>query len=160
MTIGSLEARGPTDLMAHSTLTSSNAATITVRLLVPAGPGTAIQNLLPPVLDPAANGPYSLCAKCHDLSNILSDASFRKHSVHINAGFSCSVCHTTHGVANSSGGLSGERLVSFDLNVVARNDASQAPIAYNRSTGTCTLKCHNQDHNQNGTISGPRSVRH
>jgi len=125
-----------------------------------AGPGTAIQNLLPAVLDPAANGPYSLCAKCHDLSNILSDASFHKHSVHINAGFSCSVCHTAHGVAHPSGGLSGERLVSFDLNVVARNDASQAPISYDRSTGTCTLKCHNYNHNQNGAITSSRTVKH
>ena len=124
-----------------------------------AGPGTTIQNLIPAVLDPAADGPYSLCAKCHDLSNILSDASFRQHSVHINAGFSCSVCHTAHGVANSSGGVSGERLVSFDLKVVARNDASQAPISYNRSTGTCTLKCHNYNHNQNGAITGSRTVR-
>jgi len=125
-----------------------------------AGPGTVIQNLLPAVLDPAANGPYSLCAKCHDLSNILSDASFHKHSVHINAGFSCSVCHTAHGVAHPSGGLSGERLVSFDLNVVARNDASQAPISYDRSTGTCTLKCHNYNHNQNGAITSSRTVKH
>ena len=118
-----------------------------------AGPGSAIQNLLPAVLDPAATGPYSLCAKCHDLSNILSNASFRQHSVHINAGFSCSVCHTAHGVAHASGGLSGERLVSFDLNVVARNDTGQAPISYAQSTGTCTLKCHNYDHNQNGTVT-------
>lgn len=118
-----------------------------------AGPGTAVQNLLPVVLDPAANGPYSLCAKCHDLSNILSNASFRKHSIHINAGFSCSVCHAAHGVAKSSVGLSGERLLSFDINVVARNDDSHAPISYSQSTGTCTLKCHNFNHNQNGTVT-------
>lgn len=121
-----------------------------------AGPGTTIQSLLPVVVDPGANGPYSLCAKCHDLVNILSDASFRKHSVHINAGFSCSVCHTAHGVAKGSVGLSGDRLVNFDLNVVARNDVSQGPISYNRNTGTCTLKCHNFNHNQNGTVTNSR----
>jgi predicted CXXCH cytochrome family protein len=118
-----------------------------------AGPGSAVQNLLPAVIDPTANGPYSLCAKCHDLSNILSDASFRKHSVHINAGFSCSVCHTAHGVAKSSVGLFGDRLVNFDLKIVARNDASHAPISYDRTTNTCTLKCHNYNHNQNGTVT-------
>jgi len=123
-----------------------------------AGPGTTIQNLLPAVVDPGANGPYSLCAKCHDLSNILSNTSFSKHAIHINAGFSCSVCHTAHGVPSSSAGLAGERLVSFDINVVARNDSTQAPIAYNRSSGTCTLKCHNYNHNQNGTVSSSRGA--
>ena len=117
------------------------------------GPGTAIQNLLPMVVAPGANGPYALCAKCHDLSNILSNASFSKHSIHINAGFSCSVCHTAHGVANASVGLQGVRLVDFDVNVVARNDATQAPISYNRSAGTCSLKCHNYNHNQDGTVT-------
>jgi predicted CXXCH cytochrome family protein len=122
-----------------------------------AGPGTAIQNLLPAIVDPGANGPYSLCAKCHNLSNILSNASFSRHSIHINAGFSCSVCHTAHGVPSSSGvGMGGERLVSFDVGVVARNDVTDAPISYNRSTGTCTLKCHNYDHNQNGAVTRSR----
>ncbi|HKN72667.1 MAG TPA: cytochrome c3 family protein [Terriglobales bacterium] len=121
-----------------------------------AGPGTAIENLLPVVVNPGADGPYSLCAKCHDLSNILSNASFSKHSIHINAGFSCSVCHTAHGVPNSSAGMAGERLVSFDVRVVARNDATEAPISYNQSTGTCTLKCHNYNHNQNGTVTTSR----
>jgi predicted CXXCH cytochrome family protein len=117
-----------------------------------AGPGTTIQNLLPPIADPAAAGPYSLCAKCHDLSNILSNASFSKHSLHINAGFSCSVCHTAHGMTASSDNTSGVRMVSFDLAVVAANDTSNAPIAYNRANSTCTLKCHNFNHNADGTV--------
>lgn len=117
-----------------------------------AGPGTAIQNLQPAVADPSANGPYSLCAKCHNLSNVLSNASFSKHAIHINAGFSCSVCHTAHGVPAGSAG-SGERLVDFDIAVVAQNDAFNIPIAYNRATATCTLKCHNYNHNQNGTVT-------
>lgn len=118
-----------------------------------AGPGTSIQNLLPAVVDPAANGPYALCAKCHDLSNILSNASFSKHSTHINAGFSCSVCHDAHGVPSASAGLSGQRLVNFDIAVVAENDTLMTPITYNRASGTCTLKCHNYNHNQNGTVT-------
>jgi predicted CXXCH cytochrome family protein len=118
-----------------------------------AGPGTGIQNLLPAVVDPAADGPYSLCAKCHDLSNVLSNASFSKHGLHINAGFSCSVCHTAHGIPSGQPGLSGERLVDFDIAVVAQNDSLNIPIAYNRTSGTCTLKCHNYNHNQNGTVT-------
>ncbi len=118
-----------------------------------AGPGSTIQNLLPPVADPAAEGPYSLCAKCHNLSNIMANASFSKHALHINAGFSCSVCHTAHGVGSSSASISGERLVNFDLGVVAPNDSSKAPITYARSTGSCTLKCHNVNHNADGTVS-------
>jgi predicted CXXCH cytochrome family protein len=117
-----------------------------------AGPGTTIQTLLPPIVDPAAAGPYSLCAKCHDLSNILSNASFRQHSLHIAAGFSCSVCHTAHGMTASSDNSSGVRMVSFDLAVVAPNDSSNAPISYNRANNTCTLKCHNFNHNADGSV--------
>ena len=124
-----------------------------------AGPGTTIQNLLPPIVDPAARGPYSLCAKCHNLSNILSNASFSQHALHINAGFSCSVCHTAHGIGASSAGISGERLVNFDLKVVGQNDSEKIPISYNRTANTCTLKCHNIDHNSNGTVVSPANVK-
>ena len=116
------------------------------------GPGTSIRNLQPAIIDPAAGGPYSLCAKCHDLSKVLSNTSFNQHASHINAGFSCSVCHTAHGM-NSSGSISGARLVNFDLAVVAPNDSTNTPIAYNRGSNTCTLKCHNFDHNANGTVN-------
>jgi hypothetical protein len=118
-----------------------------------AGPGSTIQNLLPAVTDPASGGPYSLCAKCHDLASILSNMSFSKHSVHIKVGFSCSVCHTAHGMGNTSAAISGERLVNFDLAVVAPNDQSTVPVSYNRATNTCTLKCHNYNHNNDGTVS-------
>ncbi|MGA8438891.1 MAG: hypothetical protein WB762_26065 [Candidatus Sulfotelmatobacter sp.] len=121
-----------------------------------AGPGSAIQNLLPPIVDPSAGGPYSLCAKCHDLSNILSNASFSKHALHINAGFSCSVCHTAHGMEANSSNVSGERMVNFDLKVVAENATSsyfRSPISYNRGTNTSTLTCHNYSHNANGAVT-------
>jgi hypothetical protein len=124
-----------------------------------AGPGTAIQNLLPPIVDPSARGPYSLCAKCHNLSNIMSNASFSQHAFHINAGFSCSVCHTAHGIGASFAGISGERLVNFDLKVVAPNDSERVPISYSHSTSTCTLKCHNVDHNANGTVGSAVNVK-
>jgi hypothetical protein len=124
-----------------------------------AGPGTAVQNLLPAILDPGSGGPYSLCGKCHDLSNIMSNASFSKHALHINAGFSCSVCHTAHGMEANSSNVSGERMVNFDLRVVAENATASAagyfrsPISYNRGNNTCTLTCHNYSHNADGTVT-------
>jgi len=117
------------------------------------GPGTMIQNLLPAVTDPVAGGPYSLCAKCHNLSSIVANASFTKHSTHINAGFSCSVCHSAHGTGAATSSITGERLVNFDLAVVAPNDRLSVPVSYNHGSNTCTLKCHNYNHNPDGTVS-------
>jgi hypothetical protein len=36
---------------------------------------------------------------------------------------SCSACHTAHGMGGVSGTISGERLVNFDVNIVASNGA-------------------------------------
>ena len=136
------------------------------------GPGSTIQNLQPLVLDASAGGPYSLCAKCHDLNNVFADASFKKHSVHLKAGFSCSVCHTSHGMGSTPSNPGGDRLVSFDLRVVAPlessgvagNKPAVAPIAYDRVSSTCTLRCHNFNHNSNGTVTpaltGVGSAKH
>jgi hypothetical protein len=116
-----------------------------------ATPGGTVTNTFPtPDLSP--QGPYAMCAKCHDLNNIISNASWTKHSTHVSAdGFSCSVCHTAHGMGAVSGGISGERLINFDIGVVAQNQA--APISYNRATNTCTLVCHNTAHNPDGTVT-------
>jgi hypothetical protein len=40
--------------------------------------------------------------------------------------------------------VSGERLVNFDIGVVAANGGS--PISYSRATGTCALVCHGEAH--------------
>lgn len=105
--------------------------------------GQTITNLFPnPDLSPA--GPYALCAKCHNLTIILSNSSFTEHSRHINDGISCSVCHTAHGMGAQSATISGERIVNFDASVVAPN--GNAPITYNRATNTCTLTCHGHSH--------------
>ncbi|MFB3815064.1 MAG: cytochrome c3 family protein [Terriglobales bacterium] len=107
------------------------------------GPGSPIINLNPsPPLDAASGGPYALCAKCHDLQNVNSNVSFAQHSEHIQKGFSCSVCHTAHGVPAGSQGISGRRLVNFDVNVVAPNNGV---LSY--SNGTCVLICHGKTHN-------------
>jgi predicted CXXCH cytochrome family protein len=108
-----------------------------------AAPGQTISNLFPnPDLSPA--GPYALCAKCHNLSTILANSSFSEHARHINDGFSCSVCHTSHGMGAQSATISGERMVNFDATVVAQN--ASAPIGYNHATNTCTLSCHGHTH--------------
>jgi len=113
------------------------------------GPGTLINNLAPtPLLDPVAS-PYALCAKCHNLSNIMTNVTFPQHSRHLNAGISCSVCHTAHGVPSGSTGVTGQHLVNFDVNVVT---GYKGTISYS-ATGTCVLTCHMMDHNPNGTVS-------
>ncbi|HKO13122.1 MAG TPA: cytochrome c3 family protein [Acidobacteriaceae bacterium] len=112
-------------------------------------PGQLITNLYP-TPDLSVNGPYALCGKCHDLQNqIMQNTSWKNHASHINAGLSCSTCHTAHGMGASSATVSGERLVNFDANVVA---ALAGTVSYNRTTNSCTLSCHGVKHM--GTGSG------
>ena len=130
---------GRTGRMVRSICICWNAATSSARSH-PAfrGPGTPIQNLFPtPILDPAANGLYPLCAKCHDLALLVSNTSFSEHARHINDGFSCSTCHNAHGMGSNSAGISGERMVNFDIIVVAPNGTS--PISYSRAANSCSL---------------------
>jgi len=108
-----------------------------------AAPGGTITNLFPNP-DLSSVGPYALCGKCHNLSNILSNASFSEHARHINDGFSCSACHTAHGMGATNANITGERLVNFDANVVAANGT--VPISYSRASNSCSLVCHNQAH--------------
>lgn len=117
-------------------------------------PGQLITNLNPSP-DLSVNGPYALCGKCHNLSNIMQNASFKQHSSHINAGLSCSTCHTAHGMGATSTNVSGQRLVNFDISVVAPNGAY--PVSYNHDSNTCTLTCHNTAHNPDGTVA-PASI--
>jgi predicted CXXCH cytochrome family protein len=112
-------------------------------------PGKLVTNLFPnPTLSAEggpSGGPYALCAKCHDLAQILNNSSFSEHARHVKQdGFSCSVCHTAHGMGAQSGNISGERLVNFDAKVVAPNGG--APISYNHATNSCSLVCHNYPH--------------
>jgi predicted CXXCH cytochrome family protein len=117
-------------------------------------PGQLIANLTP-TPDLSINGPYALCGKCHNLSVILSNSSFTEHARHINDGFSCSTCHTAHGMGAVNGSISGERLVNFDMNVVAPNGG--IPITYSRATNSCNLTCHQHPHTVVG--AGPTAVK-
>jgi predicted CXXCH cytochrome family protein len=115
-------------------------------------PGQPITNLYPNP-DLSVNGPYAMCGKCHDLSNqIMKNTSWNQHFLHINAGFTCSTCHTAHGMGGTNANISGQRLVNFDVDVVAPNGAM--PISYNRAANSCSLTCHTTAHNPNGTVSG------
>ena len=118
-------------------------------------PGQLITNLFPNP-DLSVNGPYAMCGKCHSLSNIMANTTFNQHQSHISAGFSCSVCHTAHGMGGVNPNISGQRLVNFDVNVVAQNGAF--PVSYNRATNTCTLTCHNMAHGPNGSVTSVRAV--
>ncbi|HTB96833.1 MAG TPA: cytochrome c3 family protein [Terracidiphilus sp.] len=114
-------------------------------------PGQLISNLFPNP-DLSVAGPYGLCAKCHDVANqIVKNTSWTQHSSHINAGFSCSTCHTSHGMGANSATISGERLINFDMNVVAPNGG--LPVSYNRAANTCVLVCHATAHNPDGTVT-------
>jgi predicted CXXCH cytochrome family protein len=117
-------------------------------------PGGLVTNTFPNP-DLTVNGPYAMCAKCHDLTQVLANTSWTKHSTHVGQdGFSCSVCHTAHGMGAASSSVSGERLVNFDVNVVGSNNS--LPISYNRATNTCTLTCHQMAHNADGTVTAAK----
>jgi len=113
-------------------------------------PGQLVTNLFPNP-DLSVNGPYALCGKCHDLGKVAANTSFSEHARHINDGFSCSTCHTAHGMGSVSGSLSGERLVNFDIKVVAPNGTT--PVSYSRATNSCSLVCHNHAHSQLGAAT-------
>ncbi|HET6181614.1 MAG TPA: cytochrome c3 family protein [Candidatus Sulfotelmatobacter sp.] len=114
-------------------------------------PGGPVTNTFPNP-DTSVAGPYAMCAKCHDLTQIFANTSFTQHNLHSSQyGFSCSVCHSSHGMGSTSPTISGERMVNFDASVVGQNGA--APIAYNHGTNTCTLMCHSAAHNADGTVT-------
>jgi len=124
--------------------------------------GKLVTNLFPnPSLSAqggANGGPYALCAKCHDLTQLMNSTSFNGHARHVvQDGFSCSVCHTAHGVGAQSGTIPGDRLVNFDIRVVAPNGAT--PISYNRATNSCTLTCHDHAHGRQEVVSPGRVGR-
>jgi predicted CXXCH cytochrome family protein len=112
-------------------------------------PGQQITNLFPNP-DLSVNGPYALCGKCHNLPIVNSSSSWSQHALHINAGFTCSTCHTAHGLAANSVNITGQRMVNFDLKVVASNGST--PVSYNRATNSCALTCHGAVHYANGSV--------
>lgn len=106
---------------------------------------------------------YAMCYKCHDRTSILSDESFIRHDFHItgagasrgsNLSTPCNICHDPHASEQQ------ERLMNFDVSVVAPSGSGR--IEYNATVngGECYLNCHGRDHDPcsydrvTGTTSG------
>ena len=126
----------------------------------PGGPGTLITVNLNPQPDLSVNGPYGMCAKCHNLSIVMQTTSWAYHNNHVYSdGFSCSTCHNAHGMGATSANPTGVRMVDFDMNVVGTNGSQ--PISYNQGANSCVLTCHNVAHDAGGGVhrlSGPQQT--
>jgi predicted CXXCH cytochrome family protein len=83
---------------------------------------------------------YDMCFKCHSWSSIESGASFGDHKKHISgARTPCNVCHDPHASENP-------KLINFDTSVVFPLDGTLEFVSTGTHSGTCTLSCHNKDH--------------
>jgi len=94
---------------------------------------------------------YELCYRCHKRSSILSDISFKYHSLHIEGnilrnirGTSCYTCHDAHGSREYA------HLIKFNEDVVFRNP-STGEFSFTDGVadfaGECSLMCHGSVHN-------------
>ncbi len=87
---------------------------------------------------------YALCYKCHSRSSILGNTTFKRHKKHIvDEKTPCSVCHDSHGVRENS------NLINFDSTVVKPASNGQGPTwkDLGNRKGSCTLRCHGDNHN-------------
>jgi hypothetical protein len=124
----------------------------------PAGPGTLITVNLNPQPDLSVNGPYGICAKCHNLSTVVTSVSWSYHSAHVvTDGFSCSTCHNAHGTGATNANPTGVRMIDFDVNVVGSNGG--LPVSYDQASNTCVLMCHNTAHDPGGAIRQVSSLQ-
>lgn len=96
-----------------------------------------------------SNYAYALCYRCHSRSSILSDESFKFHSLHIrgkggNGGTSCYTCHSSHGSTEN------KYLIRFNTDVVTANSNAMLKFVekgVSTFRGECYLSCHGVDHN-------------
>jgi predicted CXXCH cytochrome family protein len=123
----------------------------------PAGPhGSNYKHLLVARYDmdngssPESEAAYALCYKCHSRTNILSNASFKEHSRHLQlASAPCSVCHDPHGISATQGNsTSNTRLINFDTRFVTPSSSGLLRFeATGQGSGRCYLTCHGKEHN-------------
>lgn len=94
---------------------------------------------------------YALCYSCHSRASILSDASFKEHSKHLqsNVRAPCNTCHDPHGISNSQGTISNNtNLINFKAGVVAPSSNGQLKfVDLPGNHGQCYLTCHGKNHN-------------
>ncbi len=101
---------------------------------------------------PEAPQLYALCYRCHSRTSILSDESFKYHSLHINGrttgssfqGTSCYTCHDSHGSTEN------KYLIRFNKEVVSANANGMLKFVEKGLAsfrGECYLSCHGVDHN-------------
>jgi predicted CXXCH cytochrome family protein len=94
------------------------------------------------------NGTYAMCAKCHNLTTVQSGDGFN-HGQHFSYG--CTVCHSAHGVQNSTTATTGlhQGLVDFDTRFCAPNQGTTT-YTYPAYDGRhCYLVCHGTRHDAN-----------
>lgn len=93
---------------------------------------------------------YDLCYHCHNRISILNNDSFSLHREHIvDQNTPCSVCHTAHGVADDGFSGSHTHLINFDTRVVSPVAGNTNPFFTDMGvplSGSCTLVCHGQEH--------------
>jgi len=107
---------------------------------------------------------YALCYKCHDRNAFASEAPFgagtpfKPHFKHIyGENTPCSVCHDSHGISQTQGSPSNQRLINFDTSIVRplpNGKLEWAPTGANQ--GTCSLICHSTTHDGQtyGAVAG------
>jgi predicted CXXCH cytochrome family protein len=109
---------------------------------------------------PESSSSYALCYQCHDRGNILSDASFAGHRLHIvDQRTPCSACHDAHGISSTQGTPAANgHLINFATNMVFP-DRATGRLEYRDSglfAGECFLSCHGVDHSpKRYPASGP-----
>jgi len=93
---------------------------------------------------------YALCYKCHNRTNILSNAtnSFREHNKHIvSERTPCNVCHDPHGISSTQGtAANNARLINFDTSIVGLSGGVRRWTQTSPGRGSCTLTCHGANH--------------
>jgi hypothetical protein len=99
---------------------------------------------------PESEFSYALCYKCHRRNSILANESFPLHREHIvDQKTPCAVCHDPHGVPAGPGG-DHTSLINFDTSVVFPASGGGPPTFRDtgRFAGSCTLRCHDVEHDQ------------
>jgi len=51
------------------------------------------------------------------------------------------------------GNIDGQRMVNFDMHIVAQNGSNSVSYTHSGTQNTCVLTCHQYDHNQDGTVT-------